>query len=234
MLIKCKAPAESASGKQGDELVYSSWRGQQTARSYAVPSNPQTENQTRIRASLTTLTQRWKTLTLDQREAWALYSRTYPIINRLGNPVEQTALSAYVQQNQVHQIQAGTSSFVDDAPTTGRPAGLSAMTTPTLIDVNTVSINIVHAYTTLAGLFLMMKAKRLVSPAINPSMRACPLISGVADDSIEALVATGSNIEYANTRQDIVLDDTWSFYAQVVNSDGQQSQPTYLKTTIGA
>lgn len=224
MDIICRAPAERASGKQGTQLVYSSWRGMQTARNYAIPSNPQTLAQTTIRSRLTTLAKRWNSLSLGTRSEWITYSVLNPVRSRLGQLVTSTALGMYIGLNQVHQIQAGGASFVDSAPTDSIPGPIINFNGAEATDTFELSIAINHAYTTLTDLWVYCRGIFLDSDAITPAFRATPLIDGVAVGSTKPLAATGSTYAFATANHSTTTGDHWYLYITVVDADGQQSQ----------
>mgnify|MGYP003583893711 CR=1 FL=1 len=99
MLIKLAAPAAQASGKQGAELVFFSWRGQQCARTYAIPSQPRTALQSQIRGVFATAQSGWAALTLSQQAAWNAYAEAHPTTDRLGRAVAPTGRNAYTAIN---------------------------------------------------------------------------------------------------------------------------------------
>ena len=99
MLIKLAAPAAQASGKQGAELVFFSWRGQQCARAYAIPAQPRTGLQSEIRGIFTTAQAGWASLTPTQQAAWNAYAETHPTTDRLGRTVSPTGRNAYTAIN---------------------------------------------------------------------------------------------------------------------------------------
>ena len=75
-MAKVTAPLFSfaASGKLGNALVFSRWKGIATARSYVIPSNPKSDGQKAQRSILTTVVNIWRSsnVTAEIRAAWNL------------------------------------------------------------------------------------------------------------------------------------------------------------------
>lgn len=67
-----------ARGKIGDSLVFMGWRGLKTVRSYAIPSNPNTEEQMRVRNNFTTAVNMWRMLSGYDQNAWRLFATGQP------------------------------------------------------------------------------------------------------------------------------------------------------------
>ena len=99
MLIKLAAPAAEASGTQSAAITYFSWRGQQCARSYAVPAQPRTGLQSQIRSAFTDAQSGWAALSTSLQAAWNAYASTHPTTDRLGRPIRQTGRNAFCQIN---------------------------------------------------------------------------------------------------------------------------------------
>lgn len=69
-------------------------------RARAIPVNPQTSNQSAIRAALTLLITRWtETLTEVQREAWRNYAEQVPVTNKVGSQINLTGQNWYAACN---------------------------------------------------------------------------------------------------------------------------------------
>lgn len=67
-----------ARGKIGDSLVFMGWRGLKTVRSYVIPSNPQTEEQMRVRDNFSMAVSMWGNLTGLDQQAWRMYASGQP------------------------------------------------------------------------------------------------------------------------------------------------------------
>lgn len=67
-----------ARGKIGDSLVFMGWRGLKTVRSYVIPSNPQTEEQMRVRDNFADAVEMWRALSGADQQAWRMYASGQP------------------------------------------------------------------------------------------------------------------------------------------------------------
>ena len=102
------------SGKMGG-VVFSHNAGGPYIRNKGLVTNPNTPKQQTVRALLAQLTSLWvDTLTAVQRDGWTNYAANVPLINRLGQARNVSALNQYVRSN-VPLIQAGFARQ-DDAP----------------------------------------------------------------------------------------------------------------------
>ncbi|MCK5601715.1 hypothetical protein KAR91_07605 [Candidatus Pacearchaeota archaeon] len=64
------------------------------------PVNPNSANQVKVRAILSTLVERWnETLSQAQRDAWILYAANVSWLNRLGETVHLTGFNHYIRGN---------------------------------------------------------------------------------------------------------------------------------------
>lgn len=79
-----------ASGKIGDSIVFSRWRGRPYVRRLVTPSNPRSAAQTGVRAMMRFLSQQWAGLTATEKATWAALADATNILN----------FNAYTQQNQ--------------------------------------------------------------------------------------------------------------------------------------
>jgi hypothetical protein len=96
--------------------TYSRNRGGQYVRVRATPTNPQTEFQVAVRASMQQLTSRWNTvLTGAQRESWDTYALNVPIPDTLGDPRNVGGIGMYCRSN-IPRLQASLG-LIDNAPT---------------------------------------------------------------------------------------------------------------------
>ena len=186
MLIRTQAPVAEISGKQGEDIVFFSWRGTQCARDYARPSNPNTPRQQAFRSTLAAITKRWKTLTDAQRDAWATYSALAKVKNRLGSMVTSTALSCYVQTNSLPFTMFG--SFIDVPPSPSAPAAPYDITQVTVGVGGTLTINYTKAQTPVSANCIVYLFKPS-SPAIRVSEDAMRIATYPAVESSFATVA---------------------------------------------
>lgn len=85
------------------------------ARSRTKPTNPNTDRQVLVRATLSELTTRWaQTLNATQRAAWNLYGNSVSMKNRLGESCFLTGFNHYVRSNS-NSVRLGLTP-VDDGP----------------------------------------------------------------------------------------------------------------------
>lgn len=59
-----------ASGAFADTMVFAKWKGINYSRQYSVPSNPQTENQVKVREYFTAAVAAWQAETQETKDAW--------------------------------------------------------------------------------------------------------------------------------------------------------------------
>jgi len=232
MLLRLKAPAENASGRQGQQLVYFMWRTGQTARNWVNPSQPDTTDQIQIRAYLSAITKRWPTISSGDRSTWATYAAAHPITNRMGAVVRSTALGMYLRVNIWKQIKTSGVSFTDTAPTVAPPPPPTAVTafaagTPTDVD-----ITVTHSIAVPTGYSLIVRAQPSVSTAANPAFEAIRLWAGVDDNSTPALPASGSPANASPTRFAFTVADEADVAVQIMDSYGQTSTPYKVKITV--
>lgn len=190
MLIRTQAPVAEISGKQGEDIVFFSWRGTQCARDYARPSNPNTPRQQAFRSALSAITKRWQTLSDAQRDAWATYAALAKVKNRLGSMVTSTALSCYVQTNSIPFTAYGN--FIDAPPTPSAPAAPYDITQVTVGADNTLTINYTKAQTPVGGKVVVYLFKPS-SPAIRVAEDAMRIATYPAVNSVSDTVAGASS-----------------------------------------
>lgn len=125
--------ATSASGSIGG-ITYSRNRSGMYMRARAVPVQPNSSAQLQVRNALTDLVTAWKeTLTAAQRAAWELYAQNVPVVNPLGDSVNNSGQNWYIGAN-TPRLQAiaklsATIARVDPGPTI---FDRGAFTTPTI------------------------------------------------------------------------------------------------------
>lgn len=117
----------AAAGAQGS-TVASHNRFGQYLRARTTPTNPATTQQQAVRNAVKNLTAAYQsTLTANQRTAWQTYANNVTTTNRLGDPVNLTALNMYARNNTPRQQAAQTT--INDAPVV---MNLGSFTTPTI------------------------------------------------------------------------------------------------------
>jgi hypothetical protein len=138
-------------------------------RSRALPTNPQSSQQTEVRNALSILSTAWSSsLTASQREAWRTYNENVQLTDSLGESRSPGAIGFY-QRGNVSRIQAGLDR-VDDGPSTfdlGSFSEISAQATsgdPYTVDV---TFNTNDAWVTEDGAAMLVYLSRQKSPSIN-------------------------------------------------------------------
>lgn len=147
--------------------TFSRNRSGQYIRGRSLPVNPNSAQQTVIRAALSTLVARWtSTLTQAQRDAWSTWATNTPQTDSLGNPILITGQNAYIKMN-AQRIQVGLS-IVDVAPAVFAGA---ALTPPNLISATASTQALSIAFTnsdtwaTIVGGALLVFAGRPQNPS---------------------------------------------------------------------
>lgn len=113
--------ATQLSGSIGG-ITYTRTRSGMVQRARTVPVQPNSGAQLQVRSALTQLVTRWtETLTPTQRAAWDLYAANVPVVNPLGDSINNTGQNWYIACN-VPRLQAkaklsGLIDLIDDAPT---------------------------------------------------------------------------------------------------------------------
>jgi hypothetical protein len=69
-LVTAPLMSFDASGTIAKSAVFAKWRGRNYVRRHAIPSNPRTDAQCKIRAWFHFLSQTWITLSTQQKESW--------------------------------------------------------------------------------------------------------------------------------------------------------------------
>jgi len=86
------------SGKKGLDVSMNGRYGQ-VRRTLVIPTNPRTAGQMTVRANLSLVAKKWRTLTEDQREAWNATGNTYKSAARLGQSGALTGLQLFIKVN---------------------------------------------------------------------------------------------------------------------------------------
>lgn len=132
-IIRFAGGVAQASGSIGG-TTFSHNRGGPYMRTRAIPTNPGSQQQSDVRATMSLLTSRWRdTLDTAEREAWDTYALNVPLPNALGEPRNVGGLGMYVRSN-VGRDQVPLP-IIDDAPVT---FNLGEYTDPTIDAVDSV------------------------------------------------------------------------------------------------
>lgn len=232
MKVRLKAPAEQAAGRQLQELVYYIWRGVQYGRGWVRGSNPSSADQVLARATFSTITKRWETLSAATREGWDTWAAANLVVDSLGREVRMPALAAYVRVNSLKYAMAGT--YQDTAPTTSAPSPVTGIVSADDTGGANGLNNVTHGYTTLTGLKLMVKVAALASPAVAMTARKGALFHGFDSGSFIALAASGQAYTLTGTRFPVAEGGSLGVVCQIVNSEGLASLPYTANLTVQA
>lgn len=159
------------SGKIGG-IVASHNAGGAYFRAATIPTNPNTPQQNVVRAAVAQLTSIWQSsLSVAERDSWALYAANVPLTNRIGEQHNVSGLAMYVRSN-VPRIQAGEARI-----DTGPPVfNLGSYSAPTLtnatagaqtIDVNFATGIVSDPWALEVGGFMFTYLSRPQNTGIN-------------------------------------------------------------------
>lgn len=227
MLILPAAPAAAISGKQDDTIVYFRWRGNQAARSYTTPANPQTTNQQNVRNYLATLSAQWSTLSQANRDAWTEFATLNPTTDRFGRSVTPTGLNWYLKAN-FNRLLAGDTA-VSTAPGTSAPSPI--LTATLTATVSGLAVAASFDWDASVGSY-SVKAQIEVPPtaAWTPSLRRSRLISGVSATSLATLDPVTSQSVNWNSEVSFVAGSTVYVWLTIVNDiNGLESLPLLVQ-----
>ena len=150
------------SGKAGN-TVASHNRFGSYLRTRIVPVNPNTPNQTEVRANLEDLSEMWKGLTAEQRAAWTDLGSQIERVDRLGSVYTLTGLQAFTSLNMTLRSTGGTD--LTDAP--GMPSNPVVPVIGTVVldeSIGGFSFTIAYTPTPIgAGVKIAVEATRWVS-----------------------------------------------------------------------
>jgi hypothetical protein len=111
----------SAKGQFGKAIVYSSWKGIQTAKKYTIPANPSTSAQVETRTTFQWVHDAYKYLPADVQEPWIEYVKGQPM----------TPANAWMQANSpVLRGQTTIADIIFTKPVRSGPPTASLTATP--------------------------------------------------------------------------------------------------------
>jgi hypothetical protein len=99
------------SGKKGLDVSMNGRYGQ-VRRTLVIPTNPRTARRMTVRANLSAVAKRWRTLTENQRQAWNSSGNTYSFTARLGQSGPLTGLLTSLSTAKFGAPTPGTKIFV--------------------------------------------------------------------------------------------------------------------------
>lgn len=108
-----------ARGKMGG-LIYNTWRGIATVKSFASPSQPNTAGQLAARARLASVSGAWSILSDTERAAWTSYADAHLESDWTGNPKRLTAQNWFVRCNTRIDLVGGAA--ITSPPASAPPA----------------------------------------------------------------------------------------------------------------
>ena len=125
--MKIKNPLMSidARGRYALALVYSIWRGLNYARTFVVPTNPQTGRQLTVRGFLTTAVRAWAGLTQAQRDNWNDESKDVKTTDVFGDNVIISGINYYTALSTIAQDLGEVP--VSDPPTAKPPKNVDTV-----------------------------------------------------------------------------------------------------------
>jgi hypothetical protein len=172
------------SGKLGG-AVFASNKGGAYMRAFTKPTNPKTTYQEDARDALAQYSNEWRVLSDAQRESWAAWASTHPIVDRLGASRNLTGSQAYVKIN-ANRDSAGDSTANATVPSD--PAFVQAIVNVALAigaDISATEIVIKLGAGAADGQKLFVYITPALSAGVNASFgqeRLLPVISiGAAD-----------------------------------------------------
>lgn len=157
-----------ASGSVGG-LTFLPSSGGMALRGKAVPVNPSTPQQNTVRGLLRYLIDYWDhRLTDAQRDAWTLYARNTPRVNRIGHSVILAGPQTWIR-SQLPRLQAGLS-LVPNAPTLFT---VGAFTTISPFTVDSIAQRLIFAFdntdswATVSGSAMLVYIARPQNPSVT-------------------------------------------------------------------
>ena len=234
MLIETQAPVKRASGKQGEDIVFFSWRGAQCARDYARPTNPNTPAQRAFRNTLSILTKRWQTLTVNQRAQWATYASANKKANRLGIMTQSTSLGCYVAINAT-PVTAGTP-ITDAPPQTSAPSPPLTITKAYLSGTG-LEVGFTHT-AAVAGQRAIFFLYRPASEAVRLSQGAMRIGCFPSSAAIGTMTTGATTTEFELDNSALILvpveGETLHVGVRILNSDGAISSMSIESVVVTA
>lgn len=228
--IHLTSPVRGISGKfkDSDICFMVGKNGQSYARAAGAVDNPRTPSQMSTRSFMTAASKQWQHITEGQRQDWLDYSRYYFKTARDGSPLLPNGLNAFTKANTIRQLLG--LSIVASAPLDGPPPGLSAIELLDGYAPDTLSINIIHSISAVAGLQVMVRmTNEMPTVSRTPRVEQLRYCCGVTGASAKALTATGTELIFSPTIYDINDGKRYGVEARIVRTaDGMMSQPVFI------
>jgi len=150
-------------------LTFSHNRGGAYVRDRAIPTQPNTIQQSIVKAIFGGLSGLWSSLlTPAQRSAWDAYADGTPLTDKLGQPFTPTGLNMYIRGN-TPLIQSGESRVDDGPPTLGLPVATAptAASVTAATDILSMTYADTDAWCDVDGSVLLVYASRGQKATIN-------------------------------------------------------------------
>jgi len=130
--------SNEARGKMNG-LIYNTWRGICTVKTFKAPTKAKTAAQLAIMALMTTISKAWALLSDAQRAAWATYADNHLKTDWTGNPVRVTGANAFSGCSMLASLAGGVATTIDDPPVDPAP-----VTTPATVVFGDGVLSITH------------------------------------------------------------------------------------------
>lgn len=153
----------AASGSVGG-VTYSHNKGGMYTRTRAIPTNPNSTRQQKVRSAMAEASQLWGLLSEAQRAAWNLYAANVPMTNKLGQSFHLSGQQHFIRTNafriaMLNDTEGGQFWQVEDAPTEFNLGSIGSITADTF-SAATQNFNLnyddTQGWTTVAGSFLVV------------------------------------------------------------------------------
>lgn len=154
--------AADARGSEGGRTFSRNGSGLYIRRRVA-PVQPRTAAQTLVRTRLVNVSQTWRGLTANQRNAWNSFTVNMPVKDKLGQTVQYSGQQAYMRLNT--QLLAAGQAVIADPPLLAQLTNLTSLSLTTV--QATPSLKIVYAPAIPATQVLMVYVTPQVSAGIS-------------------------------------------------------------------
>lgn len=195
MQIRTQFPVKQMSGHDGYDggLVYMTLYGQQIARQFVIPANPETTEQAAIRTILTTVSQAFGDLTDAERQTWRVWSQDHPQMF-LGTEFTLQEMAAFCKINCIRAIDG--EAVNDTAPTADPDWSYSAITAVAFNSgTKLLSITATHNKAVIADQSVLIRITAALASAQRFARKSdYRLAKGVNALSIPDLVASESAV----------------------------------------
>lgn len=112
--------SNEARGKMNG-LIYNTWRGISTVKTFKAPTKAKTALQLAIMAKMSVISKAWQNLTQSQRDAWAVYADNHLRPDWTGNPVRITGANAFSSCSMIATLAGATPTLIQAVPTLAAP-----------------------------------------------------------------------------------------------------------------